>query len=52
QHKVLKDAINSEASTATTKGEKRKLPSSPKQQKLSSRLAAKRSRQNVSSFPG
>ncbi|CAF3969951.1 unnamed protein product, partial [Rotaria sordida] len=42
QHKVLKDAINSEASTATTKGEKRKLPSSPKQQKLSSRLAAKR----------
>jgi len=50
QHKVLKDAINSEASTAATKSEKRKLSSSPKQQKLSSRLAAKRSRQNVSSF--
>ncbi|CAF4078174.1 unnamed protein product [Rotaria sordida] len=52
QHKLLKDAINSEASTVATKGEKRKLRSSPKQQKLSSRLAAKRNRQNVSSFQG
>jgi hypothetical protein len=51
EYTVLKDAINCEVSTAKTKGEKRKLLSSPKQPKLSSRLAAKRSRQNVSSFP-
>ncbi|CAF3827820.1 unnamed protein product [Rotaria sp. Silwood1] len=50
QHKVLKDATNSKALTAATKGGKRKLLSSPKQRKLSSRLAIKRSRQNVSSF--
>ena len=51
EHTVLKDANNREASTAATKGEKRRIPSSPKQRKLSSRLSAKRSRQSVSSFP-
>lgn len=50
QHTVLNNATNSEASTAAIKNKKRKLPPSPKQRKVSSRLAAKRSRQNVSSF--
>jgi hypothetical protein len=50
QYTVLKDTTNMETPTRATKGQKRKLPSPPKQRKLSSRLAAKRSRQNVSSF--
>ncbi|CAF2039466.1 unnamed protein product [Rotaria magnacalcarata] len=51
EDRALKDATNREKSTASTKGEKRKLPTSPKPRKFSSRLASKRSRQNVSSFP-
>ena len=51
EHKVLKDTINRKVSIVATKGEKRKLPSPSKPRKFSSRLAAKRSRQNLSSFP-
>ncbi|CAF0963338.1 unnamed protein product [Rotaria magnacalcarata] len=51
EDRALKDVTNREKSTASTKGEKRKLPTSPKPRKFSSRLASKRSRQNVSSFP-
>ena len=42
QHTALKNVTNNESSLATTKGKKRKIPSSPKPRKISARLAAKR----------
>ncbi|CAF1499096.1 unnamed protein product [Rotaria magnacalcarata] len=50
KHTVLKDVNNSEASTAPVKSRKRKVASSSEAKKVSTRLAAKRSRKDVSSF--
>ncbi|CAF1158420.1 unnamed protein product [Adineta steineri] len=51
QNAALRDATNREkTSTALIKNEKRKLPPSPQQRKQLSRLTAKRSRQDDSSF--
>ncbi|CAF4254644.1 unnamed protein product, partial [Rotaria magnacalcarata] len=50
KHTALKDVTNGEASTAPVKSRKRKVASSPEAKKVSSRLAAKRSRKDVSSF--